>query len=179
MLTGNYLAELTMLILGKDREKDPTSGYAKTFLRKMEQSLGLAMDRSARIVTNAGGLNPAGLADRLGELADRIVVSLQIAYVADDDLCAHATELGLGEPLTANAYLGARGSAALRAGAGIVTAGRRMKRPPFFTATRRRPCRRSAARSPARRDRLGRGCARRGPGGRLPAAVELDARLAQ
>ncbi|MFD1052276.1 acyclic terpene utilization AtuA family protein, partial [Kibdelosporangium lantanae] len=58
VLTGDYLAELTMLILGRDRLKDPGLGYAKTFLRQMEESLGLAMERGVKVVTNAGGLNP-------------------------------------------------------------------------------------------------------------------------
>src|SRR5207245_2775066 len=60
VLTGDYLAELTMLILGCDRMKDPSLGYAKTFLRQMEDSLGIALDRGVKIVVNAGGLNPAG-----------------------------------------------------------------------------------------------------------------------
>ena len=50
-LTGDYLAELTMLILGRDRLKDPNLGYAKTFLRQMEECLGLAMDRGVRILS--------------------------------------------------------------------------------------------------------------------------------
>jgi hypothetical protein len=58
VLTGDYLAELTMLILGRDRMKDPDTGYAKTFLRQMETCLGLALDRGVKIVVNAGGLNP-------------------------------------------------------------------------------------------------------------------------
>ena len=61
-LTGDYLAELTMLILWKSRQKDVAKGYATTFLRQMEDVLGLAIDRGVKIVTNAGGLNPAGLA---------------------------------------------------------------------------------------------------------------------
>ena len=61
-LTGDYLAELTMLILGRDRMKNPDGGYAKTFLRQLEDCLGLAVDKGVRIVANAGGLNPAGLA---------------------------------------------------------------------------------------------------------------------
>ena len=68
VLTGDYLAELTMLILGRDRLKDPSLGYAKTFLRQLEDCLGLAVDRGVRIVVNAGGLNPAGLA---GAVRDR------------------------------------------------------------------------------------------------------------
>ena len=67
-LTGDYLAELTMLILGRDRMKDPSLGYAKTFLRQVEDTLGLALDKGVKIVANAGGLNPAGLADALREV---------------------------------------------------------------------------------------------------------------
>ncbi|MFZ1162892.1 acyclic terpene utilization AtuA family protein, partial [Mycobacterium sp.] len=54
-LTGDYLAELTMLILGRDRMKHPERGYAKTFLTQLEECLGLASDRGVRIVANAGG----------------------------------------------------------------------------------------------------------------------------
>ena len=68
-LTGDYLAELTMLILGRDRMKHPDRGYAKTFLTQLEECLGLAQDRGVRIVANAGGLNPAGLADAVRALA--------------------------------------------------------------------------------------------------------------
>ena len=71
-LTGDYLAELTMLILGKDRMKDPSLGYAKTFLRQMEGSMGTALDKGVKIVSNAGGLNPAGLAERLQAVADEL-----------------------------------------------------------------------------------------------------------
>src|SRR5258708_40309865 len=62
VLTGDYLAELTMLILGRDRLKDPSLGYARTFLRQLEECLGLILDRGVSVVVNAGGLNPAGLA---------------------------------------------------------------------------------------------------------------------
>ena len=62
VLTGDYLAELTMLILGRDQLKDPSLGYARTFVRQVEDCLGLALERGVKIVSNAGGLNPAGLA---------------------------------------------------------------------------------------------------------------------
>ncbi|GLZ13907.1 exopolyphosphatase [Actinomadura sp. NBRC 104425] len=125
VLTGDYLAELTMLILGRDRLKDPARGYARTFLRQLEDTLGEAADRGVKIVTNAGGLNPAGLADRVRELAARLGLDVAVAHVEGDDLLPRAAELGFGRPLTANAYLGAWGIAeCLRAGADVVVTGR-------------------------------------------------------
>ncbi|GLZ03026.1 exopolyphosphatase [Actinomadura sp. NBRC 104412] len=130
VLTGDYLAELTMLILGRGRLKDPEAGYATTFLRQMEETLGLAVERGTKIVTNAGGLNPRGLAERLRELAARLGVDVRVAHVEGDDLLDRAEELGLihpryRRPLTANAYLGAWGIAeCLRAGADVVVTGR-------------------------------------------------------
>ncbi|MGI9124970.1 MAG: acyclic terpene utilization AtuA family protein, partial [Mycobacterium sp.] len=124
-LTGDYLAELTMLILGRDKMKHPERGYAKTFLTQLEQCLGLAKDRGVRIVTNAGGLNPAGLADAVRALADKLGVPVAVAHVEGDDLLARAADLGLGSPLTANAYLGAWGIVdCLNSGADIVVTGR-------------------------------------------------------
>lgn len=124
-LTGDYLAELTMLILGRDRMKDPTRGYAKTFLRQMRDNLKLAVEKKVQIVTNAGGLNPHGLAVALRELATELNVDADIAFVSGDDLSARVEELGLGTPLTANAYLGGHGiSLALTRGADIVVTGR-------------------------------------------------------
>jgi hypothetical protein len=125
VLTGDYLAELTMLILGRDRMKDPNRGYGKTFLRQMEENLGLAKEKGVKIVANAGGLNPAGLADALRELAAKLGVDVAIAHVEGDDLIARAAELDLGKPLTANAYLGAWGIVdCLNAGADVVVTGR-------------------------------------------------------
>lgn len=124
-LTGDYLAELTMLILGRDKVKNPDRGYAKTFLTQLEQCLGLAHDRGVRIVANAGGLNPAGLATAVRTLADRLGIPVTVAHVEGDDLLPRAAELGLGTPLTANAYLGGWGIAdCLGAGADIVITGR-------------------------------------------------------
>ncbi|WP_445170492.1 acyclic terpene utilization AtuA family protein [Mycolicibacterium sp. Dal123E01] len=124
-LTGDYLAELTMLILGRDKMKHPERGYAKTFLVQLEECLGLAHDRGVRIVANAGGLNPAGLAGAVRELADRLGIPAKVAHVEGDDLLPRAGELGLGTPLTANAYLGAWGIAdCLQDGADVVVTGR-------------------------------------------------------
>jgi hypothetical protein len=125
VLTGDYLAELTLLILGRDRMKDPSRGYARSFLAQMEECLGLAGERGVRIVVNAGGLNPAGLAAALRDLAGRLGLDVAVAHVEGDDLLPRAGELGLGVPLTANAYLGAFGIAeCLRAGAEVVVTGR-------------------------------------------------------
>src|SRR5215210_6074860 len=81
VLTGDYLAELTMLILGRDRAKDPTRGYARTFLAQLEECLGLAVDRRVKVVVNAGGLNPAGLADAVRDLAGRLGVPVAVGHV--------------------------------------------------------------------------------------------------
>jgi len=125
VITGDYLAELTMLILARDRAKDPSAGYAKSFLAEMQQSLALALDKGVKIVVNAGGLNPAGLAAKLRELADTLKVDARIAHVHGDDLIGRAAELGWGSPLSANAYLGGWGiAAALAAGADVVVTGR-------------------------------------------------------
>lgn len=119
VLTGDYLAELTMLILGRDRLKDPRAGYARTFLRQLEECIGEAHDRRVRIVTNAGGLNPAGLADAVRELSERVGVPVRVGHVEGD-----ALPLPDGA-LTANAYLGGAGIAAcLNGGADVVVTGR-------------------------------------------------------
>jgi hypothetical protein len=125
VVTGDYLAELTMLILARDRAKDPTLGYARTFLRQMEESLGLLVDRRAKLVTNAGGLNPAGLAGRLHDLAASLGLDVAVAHVEGDDVLPRAADLGHADALCANSYLGAWGIAAcLDAGADIVVTGR-------------------------------------------------------
>ncbi|WP_374223715.1 acyclic terpene utilization AtuA family protein [Micromonospora sp. M61] len=118
VLTGDYLAELTMLILARDRLRDPDLGYAKTFLRQLETCLGTALDRGVRIVTNAGGLNPAGLAAAIDTLATRLGLPAKVGYVEGDMIQRP-------DALSANAYLGAFGIAAcLDGGADVVVTGR-------------------------------------------------------
>ncbi len=129
VLCGDYLAELTMLILAKAQAKDPAGGYARTFLTQMEQVLGTCSDRGIKIVANAGGLNPAGLAVKLRELADRLGITVRVAHVEGDDLrgnlAAITPAVGEVEPVSANAYLGGWGIAeALGAGADVVVTGR-------------------------------------------------------
>lgn len=129
-LTGDYLAELTMLILGKDSSKDPNGGYARTFVKQAEDALGTALEKGVKVVVNAGGLNPGGLADRLREVATGLGLDPRIAHVEGDDIRPQVAELGLlheayGNPLTANAYLGAFGIAsALTHAADVVVTGR-------------------------------------------------------
>ncbi len=139
VITGDYLAEVTMLILAKDRLKDPQAGYAKSFQRQIEPLLERIAARGVKVVVNAGGLAPAALAAGLRTACAARRVQLKIAHIEGDDILDRLDELKLaghtlshldtGEPmaswsyppLTANAYLGAWGIvAALREGADIV-----------------------------------------------------------
>lgn len=136
VVTGDYLAELTMLILLKSRLKDPSRGYASTFLTQLEGVLGAVADRGIQVVVNAGGLAPEACADAVRALALRLGVPVAVAHVEGDDLLARVPTLELphldtGEalgtrtPLSANAYLGAWGiCSALQAGAQVVVTGR-------------------------------------------------------
>ena len=139
VLTGDYLAELTMVILWKTRQRDGQGGYARTFLQQMEEVLGTCVDRGIKVVVNAGGLNPSGLAARLRELAERLGIDAKIAYIDGDDVLDRLDDLqadghelrhletgeplvkaGI-EPVTANVYLGAWGIVeALASGADVV-----------------------------------------------------------
>jgi hypothetical protein len=143
VLTGDYLAELTMSILWRTKQRDPEKGYAGTFVTQMEQVLGTCLERGIKIVSNAGGINPAGLAERLAKLAADLGISPRIAFIDGDDLLQRLEGLeGEGHlfanmdtgiplagsgvtPLTANAYLGGWGiSEALAAGADVIITGR-------------------------------------------------------
>lgn len=125
VLTGDWLAELTMLILGRDRAKDEATGYAKTFLLQLRECLSIAMAKGVTIVANAGGVNTPGLVDAIRELAAEQGLSPTIAHVRGDDLTDRAGELGLGSPLGAHAYLGGFGIArAVASGADVVVTGR-------------------------------------------------------
>ena len=141
VLTGDWLAELTMLILARTRLKHAGGGYARSFVTQMEQVMGTCLDRGIKVVANAGGLDPDHCAEAVADLADKLGLAPRIAYVNGDDLLGRLDELsasgyGLthaetGEPLesrsllTANAYLGAFGIvAALDMGADIVITGR-------------------------------------------------------
>jgi hypothetical protein len=142
VLTGDWLAELTMLILARTQAKRPGGGYARSFVTQMEQVMGSCLDRGIKVVSNAGGLDPAGCAEAVAEVADRLGLSPTIAYVNGDDLLPRLEELvaagvdlahlDTGEPVgdtsrfvSANAYLGCWGIVdALQRGADIVVTGR-------------------------------------------------------
>ncbi|MAE70766.1 MAG: exopolyphosphatase [Gemmatimonadetes bacterium] len=124
-LTGDYLAELTMMILFRDRLKDPSRGYARTFLTQMEQVLGQCADRNIKVISNAGGLNPMALAEEIEGLARKLGVAPKVAWIEGDEITERLDELqargnplvdgATGRPLSeldervlcANAYLGA------------------------------------------------------------------------
>lgn len=140
-LTGDWLAELTMLILAGHKAQDPSRGYARSFIRQMEQVMGTCLERGIKVVSNAGGLNPASCAGAVQGVADKLGLKPKIAYVEGDDLMAYLDDLrakghrfdnlDTGEPLgarrvlTANAYVGGWGIVeALSRGADIVITGR-------------------------------------------------------
>lgn len=98
VLTGDWLAELTMLILSRIRagnlEKGrPGQGFARTFVSQMEQVMGTCLDEGIKVVSNAGGLDPQGCADAVAEVADRLGLSPTIAYIDGDDLLPRLPEL--------------------------------------------------------------------------------------
>ena len=143
VLTGDYLAELTMAILFRDRLKDSDAGFARTFLKQMEEVMGECLDKNIRVVANAGGLNPRALAERLEAIAGSLGLHPKIAYIEGDDILNRLEDLqqqgeafinmdkGISlketgaQPIAANAYLGGWGIAkALAQGAGIVVGGR-------------------------------------------------------
>lgn len=140
VLTGDYLAELTLAILARQRARGG-DGWVGTFVQQMERVLGECLDRGIKIVSNAGGLDPAGLGRTLARLAARIGKKARIAVVEGDDLLPRlgalqadgerfvhldrGVPLGAREVLTANAYLGGWGIAeALGRGADVVVTGR-------------------------------------------------------
>jgi hypothetical protein len=141
VLTGDWLAELTMLVLAKNMLRDPSAGYARTFVTQLEQVMGDCLDRGIKIVSNAGGLDPRSCAQAAAKVAAELGLDPVIGVVEGDNLMPRLGELrsaGIelrhvqtGEPLgerpvlTANAYLGGWGIAdALARGADIVITGR-------------------------------------------------------
>ena len=139
VLTGDYLAELTMAILHSQKQQRDTGGYVATFLKQVKEVLQDCITKNIKIVSNAGGLNPSGMADAVKKIAEELGVEIKIAYIDGDDLLPRMTELqekgesftnmdtgvALAETknklLTANAYLGIWGiKEALDHGADVV-----------------------------------------------------------
>ena len=140
-LTGDWLAELTMLILARTQAKRPGTGFARTFIRQMEQVMGNCIESGIKVVSNAGGLDPLHCAEAVAQVADKLGLSPSIAYVEGDNLLPRLDELKTagvdlldletGQPvadidyISANAYLGCWGVVeALNRGADIVVTGR-------------------------------------------------------
>ena len=140
VLTGDYLAELTMTILYNQRmQRGEDHGYVGTFLKQFKDVALACQERGIKIVTNAGGLNPVSMAAKVEEIVEELGLNLKVAYIDGDDLIPRLDELnGEGEllknmekdiplvgyekkPVTANAYFGAWGiKEALDKGADVV-----------------------------------------------------------
>ena len=142
-LTLDYLAEVTMSILQKQRSRDPRTGYARDFVDMIARVLPDLAERRVRVIANAGGVNPVACKDAVLEAAKRQGISVKVATVAGDDIMAsldshlargvELKNMETGEPLSAirervqsaNVYFGAWPVAdALAQGAQIVITGR-------------------------------------------------------
>ena len=144
-LVMDYLAEVTMAILQKQRARNPASGYPADFISHLRDVLPSCVQRGIRIITNAGGVNPLGCRAAVEALARELNVSdkVKVALVVGDDLFGDIdqllasgqplTNMDTGQPLTeirarvlsANVYLGARGIVkALERGANVIITGR-------------------------------------------------------
>ena len=128
VLTGDYLAELTMSILfNQRRERGEQVGYVGTFLKQLEEVAGTCLERGIKIVTNAGGLNPKSMAEEVEKILAKLGLTAKVAWIDGDNLLDDLGRLtaegeafrnldtgavlqGSGQkPVTANAYLGGWG----------------------------------------------------------------------
>ena len=92
VLTGDWLAELTMLILSRIKAKNPTGGYARTFVQQMEEVMGTCLDKGIKVVTNAGGLAPAGCADAVAEVAAKLGLYPPLP-MSTATICCHGSRI--------------------------------------------------------------------------------------
>ena len=140
VLTGDYLAELTMAILYNQKiQRGEDKGYVGTFLKQIKEVAGSCKEKNIKIISNAGGLNPKSMANEIEKILEDQSLDMKVAYIDGDDLLSKISNLTkLGEdftnidknialnesglmPITANAYLGAWGiKEALDLGADIV-----------------------------------------------------------
>src|SRR5579871_3982088 len=142
-LTLDYLAEVTMSILQKQRSRDPKAGYARDFVDMIARVLPDLVERRIRVIANAGGINPAACREAILEVAKRQGIEIKVATVTGDDIIdqldkmlergVELKNMETGEPLSAirahvqsaNVYFGAFPiSEALGRGAQIVVTGR-------------------------------------------------------
>ncbi len=142
-VTLDFLAEITMSIMQKQRARDPRAGYARDFVAQVEETLPLLVERGTRVISNAGGVNPLGCRGALLEMAKLHGRPIEVAAVAGDDLMPRLGELNAngvtldnmedGAPFaairdrvsSANAYYGAWPVVeALKTGAHVVVTGR-------------------------------------------------------
>jgi hypothetical protein len=143
VLMGDYLAEITLASFAARYRANVSTGYADSFIEQLRPHATALAARGCKVVTNAGGFNPAGLARALQTLFSEAGVALRVAYVEGDNVLERLAELQAAghalehldtgaplrswgfEPIAANAYLGAWGiAAALRASADVVVCGR-------------------------------------------------------
>lgn len=143
-LVLDYLAEVTMSILQKQKQRDPEKGYATDFVTLMARILPIIVEKNIKVITNAGGVNPEGCRRAICQVAKKLNLSgVKIATITGDDikddlhdLIANdipLTNMDTGEPLShilsrvlsANVYFGAGPVVeALQQGAQIIVAGR-------------------------------------------------------
>jgi hypothetical protein len=142
-VTMDFLAEITMVILQRQRARDPKAGFAYDFIEHLTLALPAIAERGVTVIVNAGGINPAGCAEAVEALCKRVGVSLPIGLVSGDDLLPRLDALEKtgatldhmdgartydeirGRVVAANAYISARPVvAALAGGARIVITGR-------------------------------------------------------
>jgi len=142
-VTMDFLAEITMVILQRQRAGDPSRGYAYDFIEQLKLALPALVERGVVVIVNAGGINPGGCADAVRSACEAAGVSLPIGVVSGDDLMPRLDEIEAagvcldhmdggrrydeirGRVVAANAYLGARPIVeALKRGARIVVTGR-------------------------------------------------------
>ncbi len=142
-VTLDYLAEITMVILQRQRARDPQRGFAYDFIDHLRRALPLIAKQGVTVIANAGGINPSACADAVEALCSECGVDLPVGVVAGDDLQPRLDDLGAkggafphldgersyeevrGRVVAANAYIGARPVVeALRGGARIIVTGR-------------------------------------------------------
>ena len=93
VLTGDWLAELTMLILSRIQNKNPQSGYARTFVDQMSDVMNDCLEKEIKVISNAGGLNPKACAEAVQDIAQAQGLSPSIAYIDGDNLIGRLPEL--------------------------------------------------------------------------------------